>query len=468
MRRLGSRVGAPAALVLLTLSCSGGQDDGNANGNSGGTGGGVPNVSGGMTPGSPKGGSTASGGGSSASGGQSIQLPNMTGGVGGTEFGKGDECAAVEQQAKSTLRPVDVIFVIDNSSSMDGEIKQVQQRINEDFAEIIGKSGLDYRVIMISRYGDVEKSVGESDHPICIGQPLGASDCSDPTNTPLQNAERFFHFSADVESRNSWCVLLDGFDKPDEYGDKGRSGWIPLAPNGWSQYLREDSFKTFVEITDDDVNCKVGPYDFNDNNSIGGGENAAAKFDAALLALSPEHFGTAEERNYRWHSIVAMVENDPVTKPWSPTDPIQTSNCSPGSSGPGTGYQALSRMTGGLRYPTCENDNFNAIFNAIAEGIVAGAQLNCEWDIPEPPNGQTFDKELVNVRYTPGDGSAPEDIAFVSNAGDCTDDGGWHYDDDANPTQVVACPATCSKMKRDTSGRIDVLFGCKTIIMVPK
>ncbi len=425
---------------------------------------------------------TASGGAGTSDGGLGIGAGTGTGGsgAGGSGAGSGGgltdggECAAVVQQAESIKKPVDVIFVIDNSSSMDGEINQVQDRINDDFAQIIEASGIDYRVIMVTRYGEVGRRLGGSDNPVCIRAPLGASDCADPHNTQLQNnPPRFFHHSTDIESRDSLCKLLEAFGTGDELADDNNDlgnrpfNWTPVAANGWSEFLRPDSFKTFVEITDDDVSCNKYGYDFDDGNGVAGGQRVAQDFDAALLALSPQHFGTAASRNYNWFSIVAMSENAPASEPWPPTAPIQTGECSPGSDGAGTGYQGLSVLTGGLRWPTCRNDDFDAMFQAIAQGVIAGAQLSCEWDIPAPPAGQTFDKDLVNVRFTPGAG-APEDIFFHQSAGDCGPSGGWYYDDNTSPTRVLACDATCDVITRDENGRIDVLFGCETNVQVPR
>src|SRR5262245_259075 len=58
--------------------------------------------------------------------------------------GGGDEtCAAMEQVAHKSYRPIDVIFVVDNSASMSDEIAQIEARINRDFASIMAESGLD-------------------------------------------------------------------------------------------------------------------------------------------------------------------------------------------------------------------------------------------------------------------------------------------------------------------------------------
>jgi hypothetical protein len=403
---------------------------------------------------------SASGGAAAGDSGTTVNLGGANGLLGG-----GDGCAYTEQAAVSTYRPIDVVFAIDNSPSMDDEISQVQARLNQDFAQIMTDSGLDYRVILISRYGQVGVPVGVSKNPICIGAPLGGTDCTDPMATQLENGERFFQFSAAVGSHDAWCVLLGGFSQPDEFGDVARPGWTPLAAHGYEQYLRKGAFKVFVVVTDDDVSCEFRGSTFSDGITVSGGEKAAVDFDAALLGLSPEQFGTASKRNYVFHSIVGLAENAPGRGAWTADSPMQMGRCEVGSEGPGTGYQALSRLTGGLRYPSCDSQDFDAIFNTIADGIIAGAELDCTWAIPEAPAGQRLDPQRVNVRYTPGQGKS-EDIFNVPDARRCGDSGGWYYDDPGQPTQVRACPSTCDHIKPDSRGRIDVLFGCETLTSI--
>jgi hypothetical protein len=396
------------------------------------------------------------------------------------------ECAGVAEQATEALLPVDVIVVIDNSSSMSEEIIEVQNRINGDFAEIMQASGLDYRVIMIARYGDVNIEVGQSDHPICIGPPLGATPCTTPDTEPLSNNDPlYFHYSSDVGSREPWCDILAGYASPDEHGSTPNdraTAWTPLLPNGFSEVLRENAFKHFLVITDDNSQCNVtvaagatatgdpvpgGTFAFNDQDQIDPGLTAAEDFDAALLASAPNQFGTAEDRRYRWHSIVGMVGKEAaagaVPEPWYPDEPVTEETCGAMlSEGAGTGFQQLSVLTGGLRYPSCFTENFDAVFNAIAEGIVEGAMLSCEWEIPPPPDDETFDSELVNVEFIPG-GGTPMVVQKAASLADCGDAPGWYFDDEANPTRILACPASCAEFQADMSGEIHIVFGCKTV-----
>lgn len=378
--------------------------------------------------------------------------------TGSAVFGElADECEGITEFPKQLHAPVDIVFVIDNSASMGGEIEQVQARINDDLTQILELEEVDYRVIMISRYGDVNQSVGESDHPICIHAPLGANDCTEAANqTLVQNPPSFYHYSADIRSREPWCDLLDGFDTPDELkraGDDDRP-WSSVAPIGWRQFLREDAFKHFVVISDDDSSCRRRNWSFDDGNEVLAGQNAAIDFDTALLELSPRQFGTNEKRNYKFHSIVGLPEYEDPLAPWPADAPIQTGTCGRGSDGPGTGFQALSVLTGGLRYPSCNNENFDAVFRALAETVLRGS-FACEWKVPEV---EDFSPDKVNVRWTDSSG-VPQVIVNVMGKNDCKD-GGWYYDDPDDPQTVIACPSTCELFRSDAMSRVDLLFGC--------
>ncbi len=357
-------------------------------------------------------------------------------------------CANVSAEATLIERPMDIIIIVDNSGSMGAEIQSVENNINDNFANIMASSGIDYRVILIAEHG--EASGPES---ICIDPPLNSETCpsSIPNNTePAINPPIFYHFdNDDVHSHDSWCKLLDWYDESDRYG---------LAPNGWSQWLRDDSFKVFIEITDDGVNCSSGGYSFDDDDNVSGGESAAQQFDEDLLALSPAHFGTASKRNYMWYSIVGIEPNNPSTAPWLPTDPVITGQCS-SAPDPGTGYQALSNMTGGLKFPVCEGAGFDSVFQAIAEGVVEGAAVPCEFGIPTLDAG-IIDPNQVKVEYTPGNGDPPITYDPVANEAACAGGDGFYYDDPVNPTKVTLCPATCDTVQADEGASVVLLLGC--------
>lgn len=95
---------------------------------------------------------------------------------------------------------------------------------------------------------------------------------------------------------------------------------------------------------------------------------------------------------------------------------------------------------------------------------IRGAALGCSYQIPTPTSG-TPDYAKVNVQYTPGGSSTAQIIPQSSSKAACpAGKDGWYYDDPANPKQILLCDSTCTKVKADTTGSVDVLLGCSTII----
>jgi hypothetical protein len=102
------------------------------------------------------------------------------------------------------------------------------------------------------------------------------------------------------------------------------------------------------------------------------------------------------------------------------------------------------------------NQNVNMQFLA-ALNTIRGAALGCQYEIPKPDGGK------VNVQYTPGGGGASEEISNYPDKAHCPATGdGWYYDDPMAPTQILLCPATCTKVGGDSMGEVDVVLGCKT------
>lgn len=93
-----------------------------------------------------------------------------------------------------------------------------------------------------------------------------------------------------------------------------------------------------------------------------------------------------------------------------------------------------------------------------ALNAIRGLTLACEYTIPMPPNGQALDYGKVNVVFTPT--NAPSETLAYSQ--DCSNPKGWKYDNAANPTKIMLCSGACAEVQKDKSGKIDVVFGCKT------
>ena len=103
---------------------------------------------------------------------------------------------------------------------------------------------------------------------------------------------------------------------------------------------------------------------------------------------------------------------------------------------------------------------FKTVFDSLAKQIVTAATpLECDYAIPPPPMGKSFDKEKVNVDLTSN--GATENIGWVTDAAACHPDlGGWYYDNNDMPTRILTCPKSCDKIKATMNGSVSVAFGC--------
>jgi hypothetical protein len=89
---------------------------------------------------------------------------------------------------------------------------------------------------------------------------------------------------------------------------------------------------------------------------------------------------------------------------------------------------------------------------------IRGMVLACEYTIPAPPQGKTFEAGKVNIVFTPTN-SIPQTLSYNP---DCTGGTGWRYDDPKNPKKILLCGGTCDTVQKDKSGIIDVVMGCTT------
>lgn len=471
--------GAGGTTATGTAGAAGAEAAGAAGASSAGQGGtagsGMAGASAGSAGAAATGGSGSGGDGSGLGGAATLtSYPDA-----GFEYAPSDAgpatCAAVTEQATLRKRPMDIIISIDNSGSMAGEVDAVQQRVNDDFAAIIEQSGIDYRVIMVSRYGNVHSENTASPYDgafgVCIGDPLGGSECpaTAVATTPalVNDRPRFFHDSINIGSGNMWCQMVSSFSLA-----------TASAPSGWQQWLRPDAFKVFIGITDDSPRRNSGGTqgqcrtDSNLSDDLAG----AQQFDTLLRGLS-DQFGTSDARNYAWYSIVGMAGNSTTSPtPLGPNEPVQAQCCrgdgasvtcpasdlTPDADGvrAGTGYQELSRMTGGLRYPSCFNNNFNAMFNAVAEGVIERSSASCEYTLPEPAGGTINPANIVATYHPSGVGQPDVVLDRVSGADQCGSSQGFYLDDNDSPTRLLLCGQACTLVQADDNARIDIDFGC--------
>ncbi|MEJ7729747.1 MAG: vWA domain-containing protein [Polyangiaceae bacterium] len=115
-------------------------------------------------------------------------------------------------------------------------------------------------------------------------------------------------------------------------------------------------------------------------------------------------------------------------------------------------------MAGGTGPAFDVSANIQAFADKMA-GIRADA-IGCEVTIPDPPQGEEFDKDLVNVKYTAGGQGAPSTLPKKTSKADCGAGAGWYYDNEQKPTEIIFCPASCQTVQADVEAKINVAFGC--------
>jgi hypothetical protein len=98
---------------------------------------------------------------------------------------------------------------------------------------------------------------------------------------------------------------------------------------------------------------------------------------------------------------------------------------------------------------------------------VRNVAVPCEFTIPPPSKGM-LDYERVNLHFK---GTArEEDVPYVGSADHCDPArGGWYYDVDPRaggvPGRVVVCENTCASFKADANAAVNLVFGCKTVVI---
>lgn len=106
-----------------------------------------------------------------------------------------------------------------------------------------------------------------------------------------------------------------------------------------------------------------------------------------------------------------------------------------------------------------------------ALNAVRSSGLSCQYEVPKTMgDGGQIDYYSVNVQFTSGSGQAIT-VGNVKDRASCSPTkGGWYYDVDpttgATPQTISICDTSCTQMKADPAGRIDILLGCKTVIIV--
>lgn len=338
----------------------------------------------------------------------------------------GEICRSISEQAKQTYEPVDIVFAIDTSGSMVDEAKQVQNNINS-FSQQIIDSGIDVHVVMLAASPFLLLP------SICVPAPLGSGTC--PADTKLPN---YFHHNKPTPPG------------PIESVDGARK-LVELFPI-YKPHLRPGVRKFIVIVTDDD--SRNHP---DSSGDAGIYDNDAAKFVADYTAVDPMMKDGMGNRTWKMSGIYAKTACSNSAQVGQVWDQVVTT----------TGGVSGDICNCGLGNPACA-PTFQALFDELATKIIQGSEpIACQWQIPEPPMGETLDPDYVNVEFIDVNLGQPEVLYHVDGKAACDPQlGGWYYDDNSDPKNIILCPVSCDEVSSAPEGsQINLLFGCKTEVI---
>ena len=317
----------------------------------------------------------------------------------GDSFESGDACGVETVTTEAVYAPVDIFWVVDTSSSMDDEIFLIEERLGL-FANFIAETGLDYRIIVIG----AQHEERPQSYDICVPPPLSSIDAC-----PDADSERYRHVRRHVHSTEPLVVMLQAFE---DYAD----------------FIRPNAVAHIINVTDD-------------NSEI-----SAERFLADLAATG--HFPFVNDPIV--HAIASDVGemcflgicwDSACDGPYGQAAQI------------GREYLDITAMTGGVFRDICTGD-WDPVFDAIAETVIASTQVPCAFQFPETPDGYGVSLEFIEVQFQGVSGL--EQVAQVPNAAACGNDGGWYVDNPSAPSTLYLCPESCGGVV----GTLEIVFGC--------
>ncbi len=282
-----------------------------------------------------------------------------------------------------------------------GSMKAEAQMVQDsmnDFSLQITASGIDAHVILIS--GDSTYDKG-----ICVDFPLGSGSCPEDSN-PATNYLHSPHYISSTLPLNRICSTYDHY------------------ANHWKEMIRKEAILHFIVVSDDNSGWTI------------------TEFTECLAGLDPPIL------DFTFHAIVSSEEN------------IAGGPCEGLSAHEGTVYKGLAAATGGVLGDLCQQE-FQPVFDKVATEV-GKASMDCQWDIPAPPNNEKLDPKKVNVDFV-DDLGKPNHIGHVGSKGDCSGVvHGWYYDNPQSPTMVNICDQTCNWIQGQADAKIQIIFGCET------
>ncbi|UJR83517.1 hypothetical protein [Sandaracinus amylolyticus] len=321
----------------------------------------------------------------------------------GPRDGGFDTCDELPFEAETRFAPIDIVWIIDNSGSMDGEAAIIQNNMNS-FVSAIEASGItDYRVVVITASGFVN-----------VPPPLGT------------DAARFRFVSYDVQSQDAMSDLIASY---------------PM----WSDFLRRDAVTHIVHVTDDE-------------SSMG-----AAEFHtmfSGLLGHAWTSHAIASPPGSTNCGPFGCGGPFPIPLPGC-------SGPNGEAADNGDEYWDIATRTGGQRISICTADwsaAFSTLLASIAVPTAIPCEFDIP---EAPDGMEFDRGRVNVVYTPSGGAEQRFPYVGTDDGANCPSSGadGWYYDDPENPTQIRLCPSTCSRVEADTSGRVDIALGCETLII---
>lgn len=324
---------------------------------------------------------------------------------GGSSFSLGADSDSFQQSAGTVNDKLDILWVIDNSGSMDSS----QQNLGANFSSFIAgfaQKGLDYRMAFTTtdayRYSS---SFANNTNCVRFRDRVLGSTCN---NVPGYGASGYKILtptvpgSALLNSVFTHNARVGIYGSGDERAFQSMKAALSHSVNDQYDFLRDDSFFAIIIVSDED--------DFSHNGTSNKGVYPPNYNDPALRPIS-EYVDfldnlTGTTGPNRRYTVNAIAIFDEACR--------QELNNSFDGRQIGVRYRQLVEATGGMRTSLC--GNFAQDLQNIAENLLTLATQFYLRRIPIPESIVV----IVNGQLVPDRNSNP------------LNDGGWEYDANTN------------------------------------
>jgi hypothetical protein len=363
------------------------------------------------------GGSSAAGGSGAVNFGGSGNI-DLDGG-GGTGGGSGGQACA-EDVYDGELVPLDLFLMLDKSASMDSSQNDTWVPVTGAISQFVSLPGL------------TKLGMGLGLFPTNPATPAANGPCTSNAQCGFYECIPVFNTCSGALSPNDSCVATD-YQKP-VVPIADLPGVGTLIKNAMSSATPDGSSTTLTPALEGAI----------DYATIWG----QAHTDHIVVVV----LATDGEPNNCAHNSVAAATAI-AKEGFEQTPSIRTYVIGMGSLG---ALNSIANAGGTDQAILVSTGNAGQEF-LDALNKIRGA-VGCQYVIP---TGAKADPKKVNVWFTP-DGGSPTLIGGVGSAAECLGQQGWYYDDPANPTKILLCPAACD-LVTNQKGAVAVKVGCETV-----